>query len=132
VRSHVYHGVYVSEGNAGKVPEDDHEAPFLMIHIPRLGDALLSLGTGVDIQTRGEDHECHVRGNVAIDLVLLAATTDRDHEQQHPRDPHFSPHLQIDASDTRVQTRAHEQVVGVVPAHPHLLASGERNDVDTD
>ena len=60
MRSHVYNRVDVRlcsgsassrqvqlatyEGHARKVPEDNHEAPLLIVDIPSLGNALFALG----------------------------------------------------------------------------------------
>jgi len=45
VRGHVDVRVAVGEGHAGKVPENDHEAPLLVEDIPGLRNALLGLAT---------------------------------------------------------------------------------------
>jgi len=67
----IYGTVTVAEGYARKVPEDEHEAPFLVVHVPKRGsmaisrrrqdgspscyDALLSLGACVCIQEMSHD-----------------------------------------------------------------------------
>jgi len=60
-----------------KVPEDDHEAPLLVEHVPRLWNALFTLGAAknrqrmsggykgnhrpsVDIETSSKNHESHI------------------------------------------------------------------------
>ena len=48
------------ERNTGKVPEDDHETPFLVEHIPSLRDAFFALAARVEIEPGREDHERHV------------------------------------------------------------------------
>ena len=48
------------ERNTGKVPEDDHETPFLVEHIPSLRDAFFALAARVEIEPGREDHEGHV------------------------------------------------------------------------
>ena len=69
------------EWNPRKVPEDDHEAPLFVEHIPRLWDALFTfaafqskVSSGgylrqnryspcVQIKPGRETHECHILGN---------------------------------------------------------------------
>lgn len=63
-----------------KVPEDDHKAPLLVEDVPRLRNALLTLGTakessaqrakdtgnhppGVNIEAGSKNHESHILGN---------------------------------------------------------------------
>ena len=76
--SHVDDRVAVGEGYTGKVPEDDHEAPFFVEHVPCLRDTFFSLTASIDVKTGSKNHESHVRGNIAVDVVLLASTTDAD------------------------------------------------------
>jgi hypothetical protein len=41
--------VAVGQRNTGEVPEDEHEAPLLVVHIPGGDDELLALGAGVGV-----------------------------------------------------------------------------------
>ena len=93
MRSHVYDGIHISlqdastghyeqvcmtyEGNTSEVPENDHEAPFLMEHVPGLRNAFFAFDaawildmTGcttqisdipcIQVQPSREAHESHV------------------------------------------------------------------------
>jgi hypothetical protein len=82
-----------TDSHASKVPEGKHEAVLLVVHVDRLGDALLSLCTRVDVQSRREDHEGHVWGYIADRLVLLERGGDGDVEEQDPWDSDLLEHL---------------------------------------
>lgn len=42
--------VAVRQGHAGHVPEDEHEAQFLVVHVPGRDDEVLALCAGADVQ----------------------------------------------------------------------------------
>ena len=57
---HVDDGIAVGEGYTCKIPEDDHESPLFVEHVPCLRDALFALGASIDVETGSQNHECHV------------------------------------------------------------------------
>lgn len=64
------------EGNPGEVPEDDQETPFLVEHVPGLGDALLTLAASVEVKPRREDHERHVLGSCSVRTLRIVCGRD--------------------------------------------------------
>lgn len=59
------------------------------------------LVAGVDVQEVGQHHESHGGGDVAVGAVLLHGGGDGDVEEQHPRDAHLRPHLEVQRPDLR-------------------------------
>lgn len=49
--------VAVRQRHAGHVPEDEHEAPLLVVHVPGGDDELLALGAGVGVEPVRHDQE---------------------------------------------------------------------------
>lgn len=80
------------------------------------------LGTRVEVQPSPVGEQDQVGANVAIDLVLLRARSDRQCPQQDPANPNLGPHLDVDAPDPRVERSAHKVVVHDVARHPVPLA----------
>ena len=67
------------DSHAGEVPEGEHEAVLLVVHVDRLGDTLLAFGARVDVQSGGEDHERHVLSRVEDkDTVRMASEQRAD------------------------------------------------------
>ena len=93
VGGHIDDRVAVGERHAGEVPENDHESPLLVEHVPSLGNALFALGACINVEAGGEDHKGHVGRDISIDFVLLAGTTDADEEEEDPWDADLGPHL---------------------------------------
>ena len=58
---------------------------------------MFALATGIDIETGGEDHMCHVTRDTSAILVLLDRTRQRDEEKQDPW--HGSLQTFLDRSD---------------------------------
>jgi hypothetical protein len=78
----------VAQGYASQIPEDQHEAPFLIVHVPRKldrgddshkgnlpcsGDTLLALGACICIQEVSHNQECNLSRDVTIILVLASS-----------------------------------------------------------
>lgn len=121
VRGHIHDRVAVREGDSGKVPEDDHESPLFVEHVPCLRNALLSFGTCVDVQASGKNHESHVSSDVSIFLILLASSRDGDEEEEYPGNADFGPHLEVDITNSGVKRSTHPKVVEKVSRHAELL-----------
>ncbi len=58
--------------------------PLLIEDVPGGGHALLALHAGVGVETVGDEHEDHGRGEEAVDLVLLGGGADGQEEQHDP------------------------------------------------
>ena len=51
---------YTHEGYASEVPENDEETPFLVEHVPSLGDTFFAFAACIEIKPGGKAHERHV------------------------------------------------------------------------
>ena len=110
--------VAVGERNAGKVPEDEHEAPLLVVHVPGGYDQLLALGARVGVQVMRHDQKPDLTGHVAVTVPLAGGGTQGEQQQNVPRQAHLEKHLEVeDAEHTRVELGAHEEIVDVVAGH---------------
>jgi len=116
----------VRQGDTGHVPEDQHEAPLLVAHVPGGDDELLALTAGIGVEPVRQQEEADLGSDVTIQLVLLNRGGDRDQEQEEPRQTDFEEHLEVDeAEDSRVQFGTHEEVVYEVSSHPVLRATSD-------
>lgn len=107
--------VAVRERDTGHVPEDKHEAPFLVVHVPGGHDELLALGAGVGVEIVRKPHEADLAGDIAVALVLARRGSAGQEEQDVPGQTDLEEHLEVeDAEHARVQLGAHEEVVNVV------------------
>jgi len=121
--SHVNDRINIGEWNPRKVPEDNHETPLFVEHIPRLWDTLFAFAACVQIKPGRKAHECHIGGDNAILFILLACARDRQEEDDNPRDADFRPHFQVHRADSRIERGAHEDIVYEVTRHAHLLTT---------
>jgi len=126
---HVDDGVDIGEGDASEVPENNQEAPFLMVHIPSLRNAFLTLATSVDIESSCQNHECHVWGHVAVCFVLLASPRNGEEEDDDPGDANLGPHFQVDVPQARVEHGTHEIVVEKVSRHANGVVGHDGEEV---
>lgn len=125
--------VAVRQRHTSHVPEDEHETPLLVVHVPGNGDHLLTLAAGVGVQEVGHEQEGHFTSDIAVLLVLTSATSKSDKEQDEPRQTDLEEHLEVKpAEQTRVQLSTHEEVVDVVAGHPVLSAAHKSRDVGDD
>lgn len=62
--------VAVGERDARHVPEDEHEPPFLVVHVPGRDDELLALAARVGVQPVRHHQEHDLARHVAVLLVL--------------------------------------------------------------
>lgn len=90
--------------------------------IPRSDDTFFTLLAGIDIQKVGKDHERSRSTDVPLGFVLLQRTRNRDVEEDGPGHTSFSPHFEIQMTNTRIQTSTHEKVVEEVTRHTVMLA----------
>jgi hypothetical protein len=116
-----------------QVPEDEHETPLLVVHVPSGGNHLLTLAAGIGIQEVSHEQESHLTSDVAVLFVLTSAASESDKEQDKPRQTDLEEHLEIEpAKHTRVQFSTHEEIVNVVTSHSVLSATHESRDVGDD
>lgn len=122
--------VAVRERHAGQVPEDEHEAPLLVVHVPGCDDELLALCAGVGVEVMRHDDEGDLAGDVAVLLVLPGRGAEAEDEENVPGHADLEEHLEVeDAEHARVQLGAHEEVVDGVPGHTVVLSSPEGGKV---
>lgn len=122
--------VAVRQRHTSQVPEDEHETPLLVVHVPSGGNHLLTLAAGVGIQEVSHEQEGHLSGDVAVLFVLTSAASESDKEQDEPRQTDLEEHLEIEpAKHTGVQLSTHEEIVDVVASHSVLSATHESRDV---
>ena len=62
--------VAVTERYTREVPEYEHEAPFLVVHIPSRDDHFLALRAGVGVEKVGHEQEADFAAHVAVLFVL--------------------------------------------------------------
>lgn len=69
------------------------------------------------------------RGNITKGLILLASTRNRQEKYSDPRNADFSPHLEANTTDTRVQRGTHEIVIEEVSRHADGSPSHHRPQI---
>lgn len=122
--------VAVREGHAGQVPEDEHETPLLVVHVPGGDDELLALGAGVGVQVVGHDEEENLTRDVAVLLVLASGGSQAENQEEVPGHADLEEHLEVeDAKHAGVQLGTHEEVVDEVAGHAVLLTAPEGGEV---
>lgn len=126
----VQRAMAVRHGDATHVPEDQHKAVFLVVHVPGGRDEMLALGAGIGVKKMGHDEKQDLAGDVAVLLVLAHRGGATESEQNKPGDADLLQHLQIDAQDARVQLGPHEEVINGVAGHAVLRASSKCREVD--
>lgn len=110
--------VAVRERDAGEVPEDEHEAPLLVVHVPGGDNELLALGARVGVEVVRHEQEADLARDVAVGFVLAHGGAGREEEQDVPREADLEEHFKVeDAKHARVELGAHEEVVDVVARH---------------
>ena len=125
--------VAVGQRHAGHVPEDEHEAPLLVEHVPGGGDHLLALAARVGVQEVRHEQEGQLARDEAELLVLAGTGAERDEEEDEPGQAHLEEHLEVEqAEDARVELCAHEEVVDVVAGHAALRAAVEGRGIGGD
>lgn len=107
--------VAVRERDAGEVPEDEHEAPLFVVHVPGGDDELLALGARVGVEVVRHEDEADLARDVAVGFVLAHGGAGREEEEDVPREADLEEHFEVeDAKQARVELGAHEEVVDVV------------------
>lgn len=64
-------------------------------------------------------------GDGTILFILFARARDGQEEHDNPGDTDFRPHFQVNGTDSRVQSCAHEDIVYEVARHAHLFTAGD-------
>jgi hypothetical protein len=139
--------VAVGEGHTSHVPEDEHEAELLVVHVPEVvlakerpllesrhlpgsDDQVLALGARVGIKPVSKEEEDSFAGDVAIRLVLLQTSTERQEEEDEPRNANLKEHLEVqNAKEPGVQLRSKEEVDNDVVSHADGGTTDARRDV---
>lgn len=76
--------VAVGERDARHVPEDEHEPPLLVVHVPGRDDQLLALAARVGVQPVRHHQEHDLARHVAVLLVLPHGIADAEQQQDVP------------------------------------------------
>ncbi|KAI6749100.1 hypothetical protein HG531_008047 [Fusarium graminearum] len=122
--------VAVRKRNTSQVPEDEHEAPLLVVHIPGSDDELFALGAGVGVEEVSHDEEPNLARDVAVLLMLASGGTKTEDEEDVPRHANLEEHLEVEnAKHTRVQLGTHKEIIDGVSSHAVLLAAPEGREV---
>ena len=58
-------------------------------------------------------------------FILFARARDGKEEHDNPRDADFRPHLQVNGTNSRVQSSAHKDIVYEAARHAHLFTTGD-------
>lgn len=120
----------VGKGHTGQVPEDKHESPLLVVHVPGGDDELFTFGAGVGVKVVSHDNESDLAGDVAVLLILTGSSTEGQDEKDVPGHANLEEHLEVqDAEHARVQLSAHEEIVDGVTGHAVLLTAPEAGEV---
>ena len=69
------------------------------------------------------------RCDITVLLVLLAGTRHRHEENKDPGNADLEPHLQVNWTNTRVQARAHEDIVNEVARHAYLVPGSDSEEI---
>jgi len=129
MRSHVDDRVNIGERNTSEVPKDDHETPFLVVHVPSLGDTFFTFGASIHIKTGSKAHEKHVGSNVSESIILLASTRNGEIEDNDPRNANLCPHLKVNRTQTGIEGSTHEEIVNHVARHANRSLRQNRMEV---
>lgn len=122
--------VAVGQRDASKVPEDEHETPFLIVHVPSGDDELLALGASVGVQIVSHDEEHDFTRDVAVPLVLASSSSEGQDQENEPRHADLEEHLEVkDAEQAGVQLSTHEEIIDGVASHAVLLATVQSGEV---
>lgn len=121
----VQRAVAVCVWHTGDVPKDQHEAEFLVGHVPGGNDELFAFGTRVGIQPMSEHDQAQLWSDIAVLLILLETGAQRDEEQRKPGQSDLEEHFQVQDPPPWVQRRTHEEVVQVVAGHS-VVVTGDK------
>lgn len=125
--------VAVGERHARHVPEDEHEAPLLIVHVPGRDDELLALAACVGVEPVRHHEEHNLAGHVPVLLVLTYGVTDAKQQQDVPRQADLEEHLEVkNAKHARVKLSAHEEVVDGMTCHAVLGATVDGREIGDD
>mmetsp|Transcript_24570 Transcript_24570/g.61463 ORF Transcript_24570/g.61463 Transcript_24570/m.61463 type:complete len:210 (+) Transcript_24570:591-1220(+) len=106
------HGlIAIQKRHAREVPPAQHPPELLGSDVPRVRDEVLALGTSIAVQAVREHHEGRRVRHRARAARCLNEATQRDEQEQGPRDACLGHHLDVHYADPRVQPDAHEEVV---------------------
>ena len=122
--------VNVRQRHAGQIPEYQHEAPFLVVHVPGRHDEFFAFAARVRVQPVRHQQQTDFSRNIAIVLVLPGSGSQRYQEQYVPGKSDLAEHLEVDqAEHPGVELRAHEEIVHEVAGHTVLLAAVDGRNV---
>lgn len=62
----------------------------------------------------------------------MTASRHGQEENDDPRNANFSPHLQVNGTNTGVQTSTHENVIHEAPRHANLVPGCDRNEIHSE
>ena len=116
--------VTVAERNSSHVPEDQHEAQLLVVHVPSWDDALFAFGTCIRVQEVRQQQEPDIATHIPEVLVLPGCCAERQEKEDVPGYANLEKHLDVEyAENSWVQFGSHEEVVDWVARHAVLRSS---------
>lgn len=122
----IYRAVAITQRHTRQIPEYQHEAPFLVVHIPCRANQLFTLAARVRIQPVRHQQEAYFAGDIPVLFVLPCCGAETDEEEDEPWQPHLEEHFEIQPLEhARVELGAHEEVVERVARHAVLGAAVE-------
>ena len=125
--------VAVAERHTSKVPEDQHEAPFLVVHVPGGDDHLLALRASIRIEKMCHEQKADFASHVTVLLPLPSRCAEADEEENVPWQSDLEEHLEVQpAEHTRVKLRAHEEIIDGIARHSVLSATIQSAEVCDD
>ena len=120
----------VAERHTGHVPENKHESPFLIVHVPGRDDHLLALAARICVQKVCHEQESNFATDKAVQLVVARCGRQSGEEKNEPRESDFEKHLEVQPfKHARVELSTHEKVVDVVAGHAVLCATVQSGGV---
>jgi len=122
--------VTVRQWDTSEVPESQHEAELLLIHVPGSGDKMLSFGARVGVGIVGHNQEQDFTRDVTVSLILTGSSRTAETEQNEPWDADLVEHLEVqDAEESRVELSTHEEIINRVASNAVLRSTNKRLNI---
>lgn len=133
VGGNVENAMAVRQRYSSHIPEDQHEAELFVVHIPGGDDEVLTLCTSTGVQVMSEEQKDRLHRWLAVHLVLLKTSSERQEEQNEPWNANLEEHLEVqNAEQPRVQLGAEEEVHDRGSGHANSLATSQGRKVSNE
>lgn len=122
--------VAVRKRDASHIPEDQHETPFLVVHVPCRDNKLLTLRAGISVEVVGHNQEQDLSRDITIVLILTRRGRTAQSKEDEPGNANLVEHLEVkDSEHARVELSSHEKVVDRVTRHSVCRATEDGREV---